>query len=144
MFCVSKYSSYVCYATYGLVSSGSTIISGFGFLGCLDSPHLLQLSPQSSRYASSFSITASAALLHSSLGSSHPASLHSFEMNSQQFLASSLSNAALLRRTKTHSSLASTHVLSCLNWSSARSRIFCLVNSKVILHTFYLPMYSDS
>jgi len=111
----------------------SVVSSGFCLRGCLCSPHFLQLSSHSWRYGSSSFRTASAALLHNSLGSLHPASLHSLAMNEQHSWASFLLKATLLKRTRTHSSLASTQVLRCRNWLRACSRIFWRLSSKVIV-----------
>jgi len=93
-------------------------------MGCLDSPHFMQLCEQNSRYFSSFVRTASAALLHKPLGSSQPASLHNEEINEQHVCASLALNATRLVRTSKQSSRANTQVL--MNWNrfSASSRNF--------------------
>jgi len=108
-------SAYSVQATY-------TVLSGDGLLDRLDSLHFLQLCSQSLRYVSSLSMTASAALAQRSLGSLQPASLHNLEMKLQQSRTSFLLSAALWVRTRRQSSLANTHVLTCLNCSSTRLR----------------------
>ncbi len=119
----------------------SVVSLGFGLLGLLCSPHFLQLSSHSWRYVFSSFRTASAALLHNSLGSSHPASLHSLAMNEQHSWTSFLLKATRLKRTRTHSSLASTQVLRCWNCLRACSRILWRLNSKVILIYLALLMF---
>lgn len=84
---------------------------------------------QSSRYFSSLEAAASAALLHKSLCSMHPASLQRDEMKWQHAWASFTLNAALFVRTSRQSSLASTHVLMYLKWCSACSRSFWRLSS---------------
>ena len=79
---------------------------------------------QSSRYFSSLDATASAALLHMSLCSVHPASLQRDEINEQHAWASLMLNATLFVRTSRQSSLANTHVLMYLKWFNACSRNF--------------------
>ena len=120
--------SWLSYATY----------ADFLGVGCFCSPHFLQLSMQSSRYFSSLDVTASAALLHRSLCSVHPASLQRDEMKVQHVWASFMLNATLFVRTSRQSSLANMHVLMYLKWFSVCSRSFWRLNSKGrILHRFY-------
>ena len=85
---------------------------------------------QSSRYFSSHDVTASAALLHKSLCSVHPASLQRDEIKIQHALASFTLNAALFVRTSKQSSLANTHVLMYSKCFSAWSRSFWRLSSK--------------
>jgi len=99
-------------------------------IGCFCSPHFLQLSRQSSRYFSSLDPTASAALLHRSLCSVHPASLHRVEMKVQHVWASFMLSATLFVRISRQSSLARTHVLMYLKWFNVCSRSFWRLNSK--------------
>jgi hypothetical protein len=89
----------------------------------------MQLCWQSSRYFASSS-RVSTAFLHISLCSSHPDSLHSFEMYRHESFTSSFSNATRLLRTSRHNSLANTHVRTYLNRLSVCSRNFCRLNSK--------------
>jgi len=94
------------------------VLSGVGLDfrdGLLDSPHLWQLCIQRSKYSFSLARTASAAFLHSSLGSVQPASLHSLAMTVQHSWASFGSRATRFERMRRHSSLARTHVRRCLN-----------------------------
>ena len=101
----------------------------FLITGFFDSPHFMQLCWQRSRYFASSS-RVSTAFLHISLCSSHPDSLHSFEMYRHEFLTSSFSNATRLLRTIRHNSLANTHVRTYLNRLSVCSRSFCRLSSK--------------
>lgn len=113
-----------------------------GLLGLLDSLHFPQLCSQSLRYFSSLVRTASAALLHNALGSSHPASRHNLAIKAQESWTSSMSNVTRLARTSRHNSLANTHVLRCLKRLRACSRIFWRLNSKVISLTVSYSRFS--
>ncbi len=100
-----------------------------GDVGCLDSPHFIQLCPQISRYFFSLLRTASAALLHNMLGSLQPASWHNLDMKVQQSWASFWLNVTRLVRTSRQSSLAKTQVLMNLNLLRTCSRILWRLNS---------------
>ena len=97
--------------------------------GLLDSPHFWQLCAQISRYSRSFVSAACAAFWHSSLGSVHPASLHSLDTYVHIVWASFGLSATLLVRASRHSSRASMHVRMYLNCFSVRSLSFCRVIS---------------
>jgi hypothetical protein len=102
----------------------------FLLAGFFDSPHFMQLCWHRSRYFASSS-RVSTAFLQISLCSSHPDSLHRFEMYRHELLTSSFSNATRLLRTSRHNSLANTHVRTYLNRLSVCSRSFCRLNSKL-------------
>ena len=102
----------------------ATYASFFG-IGLLASPHFTQLCAHKSRYfSSSAEPIALAALMHISLGSGQPSSLHKFEMYLQTSCTSLGSNTALLVRTNRQSSLAITQVLTYLIRSRTSLRKF--------------------